>query len=128
MLKTTQCDSCAFKFIEDQSSKSTARHIENKYQSLRNTKGAPKKTRNIHIGGNDDKTETCFIDSPIWLKRNENIYCSDRLDNALSLETALDLREARLANARARKADCKALIAIIIAIIAIIISYFKNSP
>ena len=129
-----QCDFCAFKLTEDQSTAANDRLIETKYRTLRGIKKGPKKTRIIHVGGNDDRTETCFIDSPMWDKRNENIHCPDRLDNSLSLETALDLREARVANRTAREAnvtarDAKiwAIVAAIIAAIAIILPYI-NPP
>lgn len=125
----TQCDSCAFKLTEDQSTRVKDELIESKYQAIRGTKNAPKKSRNIFVGGDDNKTETCFIDSPTWDNRKENIHCPDRIDNALSLETALDLREARKANCTAINAlsialnarnwaIAAAIIAIITAIIA----------
>jgi len=118
----SQCDYCAFKLTEDQLSPTTAKAIEEKYNIIRNAKGAPKKSRNIHVGGDDDKTETCFIDSPLWAKRKQGVHCPDRIDNALSLETALDLREARLANEMARHANKIARDAKIWAIIAAIIA------
>jgi len=117
-----QCDFCAFKLTEDQSTKARVSLIESKYRAIRQVRNAPKKSRNIHIGGEDDKTETCFIDAPAWNKRKENIYCPDRIDNSLSLETALDLREARKANKLARDANRVALSAKIWAIIATIIA------
>jgi hypothetical protein len=124
----TQCDFCAFKLTEDQSKAAYTRLIENKYRTLREAKKAPKKTRNIFVGSSDDKTETCFIDSPMWEKRKDNIHCPDRLDNSLSLETALDLREARMANRTALNAKIWAIIATIIAIIAMILPYIIPPP
>lgn len=106
---------------EDQSTKANERLIESKYRTIREVKNAPKKTRHLSVGGFDDRTETCFIDSPIWVKRTDNIHCPDRIDKTLSLETALDLREAREANTIARCAKNWAIFAAIIAIIAIII-------
>jgi len=134
-INQTQCDSCAFKLTEDQSTKVKAELIESKYQAIRGAKNAPVKSRNIFVGGDDDKTETCFIDSLIWAKRKENIYCPDRVDNALSLETALDLREARNANSIAtnalsiaRNAKYIAIIAAAIAAIAIVCPYVIGPP
>lgn len=117
-----QCDFCAFKLTEDQATEVSASLIESKYRAVRQTRNAPKKSRNIHVGGEDDRTETCFIDAPAWNRRKENIYCPDRIDNSLSLETALDLREARKANEFARDANRVALSAKIWAIIATILA------
>lgn len=140
--KTSQCNYCAFNLTEDQSTIATERHIEEKYKTLRNLIDAPKKPRKIFVGGDDDKTETCFINSPNWVRRKENIHCPDRIDNSLSLQTALDLREARLANKLAEKANKRAedanrtalaariwaIIAAIIAMIAIIVPYIIPPP
>ena len=107
---------------EDQSTNALARLVESKYRTIREAKNAPKKTRYVHVGGNDDRTETCFIDAPMWAKRADNIHCPDRTDKTLSLETALDLREARNANELASEANRTALSAKIWAIIAAIIA------
>jgi hypothetical protein len=116
----TVCDFCAFMLTEDQSTEATAaRLIESKYRTIREVQNAPKKARHLSVGGLDDRTETCFIDSPMWAKRAENIHCPDRIDKVLSLETALDLREARVTNLIARSAKIWAIIAAIIATIAI---------
>ena len=117
-----QCQYCAFKLSEDQSTEAKARFVEDKYSAIRGTKDAPPKPRVIHIGGNDARTETCFIDSPIWIKREDDIHCPDRLDNSLSLEAALALRESRLSNDIARAAKSIAFDAKIWAIIAAIIA------
>ena len=118
----TQCDYCAFNYTEDQSTLDSERDVENKYKVLRKLTGAPKKPRKISIGGCDDKTESCFVSSPYWVRKKENIHCPDRIDNSLSLETALDLREARKANEHAREANRTALSAKTWAIIAAIIA------
>jgi hypothetical protein len=130
---TKQCQYCAFKLSEDQTTEAKARFIEDKYSAIRGIKNAPQKPRHIFLGGNDSRTETCFIDSPTWIKREEDIHCPDRLDNSLSLEAALALREARISNKFARDAnkmafDAKiwAIIAAIIATIAIIIAIWIN--
>lgn len=101
----SQCDYCAFKITEDQSILDANRNVEEKYSVLRSLSGAPKKPRIIHIGGDDDKTETCFINSPYWVRQKENIHCPDRIDNSLSLETALGFRLTELANKRAEEAN-----------------------
>jgi hypothetical protein len=106
--KTLQCDSCAFLLREDQSTIEAAERVEAKYRAIREAEGAPRKPRRIHVGGDDDKTETCFIDSPTWPRRNEDIYCPDRIDSTLSLEIALDLRNAGSALARADDANALA--------------------
>ncbi len=131
--QTSQCDSCAFKLIEDQSTEFAANFVEEKYRSIRGAKGAPKKSRNIFVGGDGEKTETCFIDSPEWERRSENVHCPDRIDNTISLEMALDFHESRSANVLARCASataCRAntlsIIAIIVAIVVpLIIWYFQ---
>jgi hypothetical protein len=120
--KQTQCDICAFMLTEDQSTIAKTRLIESKYRTIREAINAPKKTRHLSVGGLDDRTETCVINSPMWLKRKENVHCSDRVDSGSSLETALDLREASEANKLAREANVTALSAKIWAIIAAIIA------
>lgn len=105
---TNQCRYCAFKLSEDQSTDAKARFVEDKYSTIRGAKDAPQKPRTAFVGGNDDRTETCFIDSPIWIKREDDVHCPDRIDNSLSLETALDLRESRLANKLAEEAITRA--------------------
>lgn len=119
---TNQCQYCAFKLSEDQSTEAKALFIEDKYRAIRGVKDASQKTRNIFAGGDDARTETCFIDSPTWLKREDDIHCPDRLDNSLSLEAALALRESRLSNNLARAAKSIAFDAKIWAIIAAIIA------
>jgi hypothetical protein len=140
----TQCDYCVFKVIDDQSTLDSERYVEEKYSVLRSLIGAPKKTRNIHVGGEDDKTETCFIDAPAWENRQENTYCPDKVDkDFMSFEEALGLRQSKLAltaakdanklaedansfareaNSHARRAARRALLANIIPIIAVIIA------
>jgi|GEM_PF-5321468 len=119
---TNQCQYCAFRLSEDQTTEAKARFVEDKYRAIRGAKDAPKKPRDIFIGGDDDRTETCFIDSPAWTKRKDDIHCPDRIDDSLSLESALALREARLSNILARAANNIALDAKIWAIIAAIIA------
>jgi len=132
----TQCDFCAFKITEDQSSLDSEHRIEEKYKVLRSLIDAPKKPRKMFIGGVDDKTETCFINSPNWVRKKENVHCPDRKDDTLSLESALSFRLTELANKRAseandlareanshaRRADRRALLANIAPIIAVIIA------
>jgi len=101
----SQCDSCAFKLTEDQSTLEADRRIEEKYKIFRNLNGAPKKPRIISVGGDDDKTETCFINSPLWPTKANNIYCPDRIDDCLSLETALNIRMASMGVDIAREAN-----------------------
>lgn len=118
-VKKTQCDYCVFKYTEDQSSIEKDHDVEGKHAILRSLPGAPKRPRKTFVGGDDDKTETCFINSPNWpLVQKSQIYCCDFVDEVLSLETALDLREARRANMTARCAQIVAIIAAIIAAIA----------
>jgi hypothetical protein len=101
----TQCDSCAFKRTEDQTTLDAERRIEEKYKVLRNLNDAPKKPRIISVGGDDDKTETCFINSPLWPTKAKEIYCPDRIDDCLSLETALNIRVASMGVDMAREAN-----------------------
>ena len=138
---TNQCDHCVFKSVEDQSTPNAAKAVEDKYQAIRAATGAPEKPRYIFVGGDDDRTETCHIDSPSWKGRKETIYCSDRVDSAsgLSLEAALTLRHASVANRialqaseiaekanlLARDARIWAIMAAIIATAAIIIPIFR---
>jgi hypothetical protein len=108
--------------VEDQSTVATAERVEAKYRAIREAKGAPRKPRKMYAGGDDDRTETCFINSPTWLRRNEEVYCPDWADSSLALETALDLRNARSAISKANRANRLAWFANILAIIAIIIA------
>ena len=124
---TKQCQYCAFLLTEDQNTEEKARFVEDKYRAIRSVKDAPPKTRHIFEGGPDDRTETCFINSPTWEQRKDDIHCPDRIDNSLSMEVALALREARVSNDTARVVktiafDTKiwAIIATIIATIAIV--------
>jgi len=125
---TSQCDSCAFKFIESQAAIEDDIFIEAKYNVLRKLSNAPPKPRKISVSlgvertEDTDKTETCFIGSPLWPTKIKDIYCPDRVENCLSLETALSLRAAskasRVALEAARWAQRAGIIAIIAAIIA----------
>ncbi len=111
-IQTTQCDHCAFKITEDQSTYYKDRFVAAKYDAIRATKNAPEVRRKLHLGlgdtDNNNKTETCFLNSSLFTLNKDNIYCPDRVDNVVSLETALDLREAREANAIASKAAATA--------------------
>lgn len=100
----TQCDFCIFKHSEDQATGVNTYFIEEKYRILRSLNNSPKHPRLVSVGGANDRTETCLINSPFWENRKES-YCTDRMDNTLSLETALDLREARKANREAEEAN-----------------------
>lgn len=93
----SQCDSCAFRRVEDQSTLESDAAIENKYKVLRSLSGAPKKPRSVtwYVGVvGENKTETCFINSPLWPTKVKDTHCPDRLDDCLSLETALSIRMA----------------------------------
>jgi hypothetical protein len=97
----SQCDSCAFKIIEHQTTPESEIAVENKYKALRALNGAPKKPRIVSMSlgiAGDDKTETCFINSPLWPTRVKNTYCPDRVEDCLSLENALSLRISSEAN------------------------------
>ena len=124
----SQCDSCAFKISESQASLADNLAIDKKYEILRNLKKSPKKLRAVSVSigtiktDETDKTETCFINSPLWPSRAKKIYCPDRLDNCLSLEAALSLRSASNANRIASDAALWAKWAVLIAIIAAIIA------
>ena len=98
---TLQCDSCAFKITEDQSTLESAVAIDKKYQVLHGLSDAPKKLRIISASfgvPGDDKTETCFINSPLWPTKAKETHCPDRVDDCLSLEIALSLRMSCEAN------------------------------
>jgi len=105
-----QCDSCAFKLSESQAELEDDIAIENKYAALRSLINSTKKPRaiSVSIGGEKtdetDKTETCFINSPLWHEDAKTVYCPDRIDSALSLESALSLRNSSEANRIAFKA------------------------
>jgi len=124
----SQCDSCVFKLIESQANQEDNLYVDKKYEVLRNLKNSPKKLRAISasIGGEKtdytDKTETCFINSPLWPSKAKEIYCPDRVDDCLSLETALSLRASSEANRIASEATLWAKWAVFIAIIAAIIA------
>jgi len=123
----TQCDSCAFRVVEDQSTLESDIAIENKYKVLRGLPNAPKKLRAITMGVGVEgvnKTETCFINSPLWPSKVKDTYCPDRVDNCLSIESALSLRNANAANRIALDAKFWAIIAAIIATIAIVIAVY----
>jgi hypothetical protein len=96
-----QCDSCAFKVVEHQTTPESDIAVENKYKALRALSGAPKKMRivsiSIGVSGNE-KTETCFINSPLWPTKVKETYCPDRIEDCLSLEIALSLRISAEAN------------------------------
>ena len=134
-----QCDSCAFKLSESQAKLEDDVAVENKYKALRSLINSPKKPRAISVSigvkktDETDKTETCFIDSPLWPSKIKKVHCPDRIDDSLSLETAIALREARLANSlaslanlAARDARIWAIIATIMAAIAIIFPYIME--
>lgn len=118
-----QCRYCAFKLTEDQSTEAALKFVEEKYQAIRGIGGAPKKSRAIFVGGADERTETCFINSKTWKTRNKEAHCRDRIDSALSLESAVALREVRASNQIAFDAKVWAIISAIIATIAIAISW-----
>lgn len=120
--KTTQCDSCAFLHIEDQSTYENDRNVEAKFVALRGTVNSPQKPRHIFVGGNGDRSETCFVDSSIFKRDRKTVHCSEHIDNALSLSEAVTLRESRSANSLARSANLTARDARIWAIIATIIA------
>ena len=107
---TTQCDSCAFKLSESQAKLVDDIAVENKYKALRSLMGSPAKSRAISLSigvektAETDKTETCFIDSPLWPEKAKTVHCPDRIDKALSLEAALCLRSSSEANSIAKKA------------------------
>ncbi len=88
----SQCDSCVFRVVEDQATLESAVTVDSKYEALRKLNGAPKKLRIMSVGGDDDKTETCHINSPLWPTKAKDTYCPDRLDDCMSLETALSIR------------------------------------
>ena len=93
----SQCDYCAFKRTEDQSTLGAERRIEEKYKVLRSLINAPKKPRKMFIGGYDDMTETCFINSPNWpRKKSSQTHCNDFIENNLSLPDALKSRETKM--------------------------------
>lgn len=108
--KKNQCDSCAFKISESQASPNDDTAVENKYKTLRNLKNSPKKDRAIYVSigiektEETDKTETCFINSPLWPEDAKTIYCPDRVEDCLSIETALSLRSSYEANRIAKEA------------------------
>ena len=118
---TSQCDSCAFKILESQAMQEDDIAIEKKYQILRELDNAPKKLRalSVSIGGkktsNTNKTETCFIDSPLWPSKAKQIHCPDRIDECLSLEDALSFRHSSAANKLAEEANSTALRALSVA-------------
>ncbi|MBK8133416.1 MAG: hypothetical protein IPK48_12205 [Gammaproteobacteria bacterium] len=101
--------------------------IEKKYKVLRDLPNAPKKLRAITMGigvEGVNKTETCFINSPLWPSKVKDTYCPDRVDSCLSIESALSLRNANAANRIALDAKIWAIIAVIVAIIAIVIAVY----
>jgi len=96
--KKSQCDYCAFLYLEDQSNIRSERDVEEKYSVLRSLTDAPKKTRKISIGGDDAKTETCFINSPNWTpSKNNQTHCDDFIDNNIPRPDALKSRENEIA-------------------------------
>jgi hypothetical protein len=135
-----QCDFCAFCVVEDQSTPESDIAIENKYKVLRGLSGAPKKPRVIDmalgLGSETNKTQTCFINAPLWPTLAKTTHCPDRLDASLSLAEALAIHKADTAIAITREQatvareqavvahDAKiwAIIAVIIATIAAIIA------
>jgi hypothetical protein len=124
-IHNTQCDSCAFLITEDQSTIELERSIDKKHLMIHSLKGAPKNLRKLTVGfgvTGINKTETCFIRSPLFPSKVNKIYCPDRVDSCLSLETALELRDARDARKIAFDAARWAKWATIIATTAIIIA------
>lgn len=102
----SQCDSCAFRIIEDQSTPESCAEVDRKYQVLHAVGGHPKKLRNLTadmVYGND-KTETCYVDSPLWPSKTRESRCPDRIEDCLSLETALGIRMTKEANLIASEA------------------------
>ena len=99
MTNKTQCDYCAFLLIEDQSTTEKDNLVEEKYTVLRKLKGAPRTIRHMHAGNvhnpENNRTETCIINSKSWVKNKTSVYCKERIDNNLSLSEALALREAQ---------------------------------
>lgn len=90
----SQCDYCAFKHTEKQSTLDAEHEVEEKYSILRNLIGTPNKNRKISVGGDDDRTETCIINSPNWLmNKTTQTYCDDFIDNSISRSDALKSRD-----------------------------------
>jgi hypothetical protein len=94
----SQCDYCAFLHLEDQSNILSERAVEEKHSVLRNLIGGPKKTRKISVGGDNAKTETCFINSPNWTpSKNNQTHCDDFRDNKkFSFSDAMRDRDAKI--------------------------------
>jgi len=107
---TSQCDSCTFKISESQAKPEDDRAVEKKYQVLRSLENAPEKPRKSSVSfgvektDDTDKTETCFVDSPLWPSKIKNVRCPDRVDECLPLEAALSLRSSAEANRIATEA------------------------
>ena len=118
---TFQCDSCAFKITESQASLEDDRAVEKKYQVLRSLENSPKRPRAIFVSfgiektDDTDKTETCFIDSPLWPSKVKKVQCPDRIDDCLSLEDALNFRHSSAANKLAKEANSTASRALTVA-------------
>jgi len=118
---TSQCDSCTFKIPESQANLADDGAVEKKYQVLRSLENAPKKPRAISVSigvertDYTNKTETCFIDSPLWPSKVKEVHCPDRIDECLSLEDALNFRHSSAANKLAEEANATALRALTVA-------------
>ena len=95
--------------------------VEKKYQILRSLENAPNKPRAISVSidiektDDTDKTETCFINSPLWPSKVKTVHCPDRIDNCLSLEDALNFRHSSAANKLAEEANSTATRALTVA-------------
>lgn len=124
----SQCDYCAFKTTEDQSSLMVAVNVEDKYKTLRGAKGAPKKPRIAHASntGEGDKTETCAANSSNWPQQpKKDTYCTDFIENNISLEAALSLREARMAHGTSKKNNIIALSALLVSVFVGLFAYLN---
>lgn len=125
---TYQCDSCAFRISESQAKLEDDRAVEQKYTILRGLKNSPPKYRAISVSigiektEETDKTETCFLNSPLWPSKVKVAHCPDRIDDCVSLETALKIRASFETNVIASEATRWAKWAVFIAIVAAIIS------
>ena len=111
-----------FKIEEDQSNEEKDILVEAKYNAFRKLKKSPQKARKIFVTigtpntENTDKSESCFVMSPTWLDVSNDEYCQDRMDNQISLEAALAIRESRIANSSAKRAWWVALVVLIVSI------------
>lgn len=108
-----QCDYCAFYVKENQSTFQEAENVEARYKILNKLSGYTKhhipRHMIVSVGspGPEDETTYCLIKSKYWKTRKE-VYCEDNMSTSFSLETTLDLREARLANKLAEESNKRA--------------------